>query len=284
MDAVVREEPVAEVAELVSVAKRPAVPVPAPDGDVVDSQHGQPSQGGEEKDDSEAAVGTTSPVIDSASHDRGDLDGESSGDDPPIKGLVEVSPNQRYLRFEERLSGDDEHSMQSSYKAFDTKNGIEVAWHIINLTSLKEKDERRATHCINAIQDLQYRNVISFLACWSAAASRTLNIITTNHSTLKEFISKVVTLRWRIVKKWCKQILHGLDALHGSTPEIIHRNLTCSHIYIDAGLGTTNIGDMWLAAILDENQSLSGLPLSGTSPAFMAPEVLERKKVSAKVI
>ena len=65
---------------------------------------------------------------------------ESSED--PLAGVVEISPNKRYIRFDvivaETING-----IQSSYKAFDTKNGIEVEWHRINLNALEEDEQSR---------------------------------------------------------------------------------------------------------------------------------------------
>ena len=122
------------------------------------------------------------------------------------------------------------------------------------------------------------------MACWFGKETRTLNIITTHLDTLQDFIGKVKTLRWRIIKKWAKQILRGLDHLHQQKPEIVHRNVTCSHVYIDGGLGTTNIGDLWLAAILVEDQDnpigLSDMmmqQLAQGSIAYIAPESFENE-------
>ena len=97
---------------------------------------------------------------------------------------------------------------------------------------------------------------MQYMSCWSNEEQNSLNIITTYLDSLKEFsLKKCSRLRWRIVKKWCKQILRGLEFLHNSTPVVVHRNLTCSHIYIDGGFGgqgSINLGDLWLSAILDE--------------------------------
>jgi WNK lysine deficient protein kinase len=103
------------------------------------------------------------------------------------------------------------------------------------------------------VKKIQNKYIIEYLACWFGKETRTLNIITTHLDTLQDFISKVKTLRWRIIKKWSKQILRGLDHLHQQKPEIIHRNVTSSHVYIDGGLGTLNIGDLWMATVLVED-------------------------------
>ena len=111
------------------------------------------------------------------------------------QGVVEISPNKRYIRFE----GDSpptSSSIQSSFKAFDTKNGIEIAWHKINLNSLEEFEQTRVAQCINIVKKIHSKYVIEYLDSWFSKESRTLNIITTQLETLREFISKVKTLRY----------------------------------------------------------------------------------------
>ena len=67
-------------------------------------------------------------------------DTEHGGD--PLAGVVEISPNKRYIRFD-IIVAQTINGIQSSYKAFDTKNGIEVEWHHINLNALEEDEQSR---------------------------------------------------------------------------------------------------------------------------------------------
>jgi len=70
------------------------------------------------------------------------------------------------------------------------------------------------------------------------------------------------------MKKWCKQILQGLDYLHRQcNPPIIHRDIKLDNIFFNGPTGQVKIGDLGLATIL------SNIPMSiiGT-PEFMAPE------------
>ena len=133
--------------------------------------------------------------------------------------------------------------------------------------------------CVNVVKKIQNKYISEYMSCWFGKETRTMNIITTHLDTLEDFIGKVKTLRWRIVKKWAKQILRGLDHLHQQKPEVVHRNVTCAHIYIDRGLGSINIGDLWLAAIIAEDQDNPiGLSdammqqLADGSIAYTAPE------------
>lgn len=69
-----------------------------------------------------------------------------------LAGVVEISPNKRYIRFEV-IVAQTVNGIQSSYKAFDTKNGIEVAWHHINLNALQESEQSRVTQVLRQISN-----------------------------------------------------------------------------------------------------------------------------------
>ena len=131
-----------------------------------------------------------------------------------------------------------------------------MSWHAIHLGILNHFEHDQVTRIVRFQKDIQHKNIIQYMSCWSNEEQNTLNIITTFFDSLKEFsLKKCSRLRWRIVKKWCKQILRGLEFLHNSSTVVVHRNLTCSHIYIDGGFGgdgSINLGDLWLSAILDE--------------------------------
>jgi hypothetical protein len=67
-------------------------------------------------------------------------DRERDGGDP----VVEISPNKRYIRFD-KIVAQTINGIQSSYKAFDTKIGMEVEWHHINLNALQESEQSRVS-------------------------------------------------------------------------------------------------------------------------------------------
>jgi WNK lysine deficient protein kinase len=43
------------------------------------------------------------------------------------------------------------------------------------------------------------------------------------NGSLKDFINKVELIRWKVVKRWVRQILRGLHYLHTRDTPIIHR-------------------------------------------------------------
>jgi len=47
-------------------------------------------------------------------------------------------------------------------------------------------------------------------------------------------------IRWNAVKRWCRQILRGLEFLHAN--HIIHRDIKCDNIFINGATGDLRIG------------------------------------------
>lgn len=56
----------------------------------------------------------------------------------------------------------------------------------------------------------------------------------------------------RALKKWSRQILEGLLYLHSHDPPVIHRDLKCDNIFVNGNQGEVKIGDLGLAAILEQ--------------------------------
>ena len=53
-----------------------------------------------------------------------------------LAGVVGMSPKQRYLRFEEELGKGS--SLHNSYRAFDTRNGIQVSWQLLVIMTMNK--------------------------------------------------------------------------------------------------------------------------------------------------
>jgi WNK lysine deficient protein kinase len=74
-----------------------------------------------------------------------------------------------------------------------------------------------------------------------------------------------------VIKRWCRGILNGLNYLHSQEPyPIIHRDLKCDNIFINASNGGCLIGDLGLAALYTDWKAT----VLGT-PEYMAPEVFD---------
>lgn len=86
-------------------------------------------------------------------------------------------------------------------------------------------------------------------------------------------MKKAKSVKLKVVKNWCAQILSGLAYLHTRTPPIIHRDIKCDNVLINGTSGIVKIGDLGLATNI-MNYTGTKLSVIGT-PEFMAPEYYE---------
>jgi serine/threonine protein kinase len=63
------------------------------------------------------------------------------------------------------------------------------------------------------------------------------------------YIQKLQIPNLKIVKRWTRQILKGLNYLHSRDPPIIHRDIKCDNIFINGAHGEVKIGDMGTAKV-----------------------------------
>lgn len=87
-------------------------------------------------------------------------------------------------------------------------------------------------------------------------------------------MKKAKSVKLRVIKNWCIQILEGLNYLHTRNPPIIHRDIKCDNLFINGNSGQVKIGDLGLATNIVSYASSNKLSIIGT-PEFMAPEYYE---------
>lgn len=192
--------------------------------------------------------------------------------------IVERSPGGRYVRFMEKLGSG---ASKDVYRAYDTEEGIEVAWNVVSLSGVPKSERNRIINEVKLLARLHHRNIISFHGSWVNRERQEVNFVTEilSSGTLKSFINKVQVIRWKIAKRWAVQILHGLEYLHAQEPPVIHRDLKCENIFINGTSGDLRIGDLGLSTVHRNGKLLSVL---GT-PEFMAPDMYEDKPYDEKV-
>ena len=160
------------------------------------------------------------------------------------------------------------------FKAFDTREGQEVAWNIVEFNSVDMDAEakQQLMEEIRVLRSLSHKNIMTFIDFWVNPITQTLNFITELFvsGTLRQFRkrqgSRAINLG--IIIRWAYQILEGLIYLHAHVPPIIHRDLKCDNIFFNSNSGTIKIGDLGLAT------AQHGMAVVGT-PEFMAPEIYE---------
>jgi len=192
--------------------------------------------------------------------------------------IVERSPGGRYVRFMEKLGSG---ASKDVYRAYDTTEGIEVAWNVVNLAGVPKAERNRIVNEVRLLERLHHHNIISFHGSWVNRERQEVNFVTEilSSGTLKSFIDKVQVIRWKIAKRWARQILAGLAYLHEQDPPVIHRDLKCDNIFINGTSGDLRIGDLGLSTVHRNGKVLSVL---GT-PEFMAPDLYEETCYDEKV-
>ena len=273
-----KSDEAAEASEIASVASAAATVVRTNAEDPQRIQQQQPQQ-------QRLSVGgaTAPPSLENHTIDNED-DDDDDGLDEFIKSphgqnaIVERSPGGRYVRFMEKLGSG---ASKDVYRAYDTQEGIEVAWNVVSLSGVPKTERNRIVNEVRLLERLHHHNIISFHGSWVNRERQEVHFVTEilSSGTLKSFINKVQVIRWKIAKRWAVQILKGLEYLHSQDPPVIHRDLKCDNIFINGTSGDLRIGDLGLSTVHRNGRVLSVL---GT-PEFMAPDMYEDTSYDQKV-
>lgn len=208
-------------------------------------------------------------MVDSSSNVDESLPGQKAipsieQEKPSTPVIVECSPNSRYAKFSSVLG-------KGSYKvvwhAIDRDEGVEVAWNCVKTTKSNFAELSRE---IEILSRVRHPNIITFHDSWYSENEFVFITELMTSGTLREYIKKIQPPNTKIVKRWCSQILRGLQYLHSHDPPIIHRDLKCDNIFINGSHGEVKIGDMGTAKMkLGKKYTVIG------TPEFMAPEMYD---------
>ncbi|KAI9205115.1 kinase-like domain-containing protein [Polychytrium aggregatum] len=195
----------------------------------------------------------------------------SSGDHPPPLNLdsvservIELSPNNRYAKLNHLLGTG---AFKVVHKAIDREEGIEVAWNACPTTKAEFNE---LSEEIEILKMVRHPNIIQFYDCWYNNTEFVFVTELMTSGTLREYIRRLSIPNVRVVKRWCRQILRGLQYLHSHNPPIIHRDIKCDNIFINGSHGEVKIGDMGTAKMKwGKKYTVIG------TPEFMAPEMYD---------
>ena len=135
-----------------------------------------------------------------------------------------------------------------------------------NINSMVEK--------LKNIVNLKHPNLLDYISVWYNEKKNRIIIITEllQGGNLQEYRKYQKKLKVKLVKKWIKQILTGLDYLHNNN--YIHHDIKSQNILIDRISGNLKLGDLLCAEKLGDKNYFN--KYIGTEE-FMAPEVKEGK-------
>ncbi|KAF8706980.1 hypothetical protein HU200_030506 [Digitaria exilis] len=180
-----------------------------------------------------------------------------------------------WMQFDELLG---KGAMKSVYRGFDEERGVEVAWNQASLSDVLRSPDavQRMYSEVQLLSTLRHDAIIGFHSSWVDVHRRTFNFITELFSsgTLRSYRLRYPRVSLRAIKSWARQILGGLEYLHGHDPPVIHRDLKCDNLFVNGHQGQVKIGDLGLAAVLRDQQAAHSV--IGT-PEFMAPEMYDEE-------
>ena len=109
--------------------------------------------------------------------------------------------------------------LMRSYRAVDKDTMFEVAWHELPLGKAEQVDDRAAEAPVP-----EHENLLKVVAKWEEPGPpKKLVVITemVDAGTLQLHIERIKDdVRVNVVKKWCRQILSGLQHLHVTTGRV----------------------------------------------------------------
>mmetsp|Transcript_6760 Transcript_6760/g.18124 ORF Transcript_6760/g.18124 Transcript_6760/m.18124 type:complete len:443 (-) Transcript_6760:1802-3130(-) len=181
--------------------------------------------------------------------------------------VVEQDPEGRYYRYRETVGRG---RFKQVWKAFDTLQGIDVAWSKISADSgFLHFSEEQLGAVVADIQkglELEHPNIIKCYKCWTDNGS--INLITElfTSGNLRQYRNLHKHLDLKAVKRMARQILRGLEYLHSMQPPVTHGDLRCDKIYVNGHSGEIKIGDLGLATLLPYRWQEEQLPPSAPSP------------------
>mmetsp|Transcript_26060 Transcript_26060/g.56683 ORF Transcript_26060/g.56683 Transcript_26060/m.56683 type:complete len:235 (-) Transcript_26060:5978-6682(-) len=73
--------------------------------------------------------------------------------------IVEMSPSQRYVRFNDLLG---EGAFKKVYRAYDTTQGVEVAWNTVKVSGMSASARQRVVQEMKILQELNHPSIIHF--------------------------------------------------------------------------------------------------------------------------
>lgn len=173
--------------------------------------------------------------------------------------------------FEEIGSG----SFGTVYSGFDSEKGRPMAVKQVVLRENSKGDNQLDTlfREIECLSRLNHKNIVAYYGCDKVDDKLYIFLEYVGGGSLESALKEYGGLSEKIVKKYTKQILDGLEYLHSQ--KIIHRDIKAANILVNKGVcKLTDFGASKM--ILGDINSEKFKSFIGT-PYWMAPEVITQK-------
>eukprot|EP00298_Acanthocystis_sp_HF-20_P008405 c17661_g1_i2.p1 GENE.c17661_g1_i2~~c17661_g1_i2.p1 ORF type:complete len:387 (-),score=124.46 c17661_g1_i2:34-1194(-) len=159
------------------------------------------------------------------------------------------------------------------YRGFNMQDGVEVLWHTINIESLSDAEKQEIQSKFERIIQLKHNNIVSILTFWLDDNGTELHFITElmSSGSLNDFMTRPGKLGRNTLKRWCIQILLGLNYLHSQNPPIVHGKIICQNIFFNGSTGQIKIACWDLALQFRDLRS----PNIIEHPEILGPEMFE---------
>lgn len=155
---------------------------------------------------------------------------------------AERSPDNRYHRSTELVG---KGRFKKVYKAFDSQNGIDVAWSKISAdaNNLSPEQLSNIANDIRTGLKLDHPNIIKCFQCWEDEEAGCINLITElfTSGNLRQYRTLHRNVDPKASKRMARQILKGLQYLHSMQPPIAHGDLRCDKIYVNGHSGEIKV-------------------------------------------
>ena len=146
---------------------------------------------------------------------------------------VEDSPAPYEGRFGRYASLLGEGSVKRVFRALDRNHGKLVAWNEVDISHVPEEARPRLFYEVELLRRVEHPNIIHFYGSWATPEKVVFITEVVESGDLTRFYS-THSVKLRVVKKWCRQILSALKYLHSFSPPIIHRDIKCENMLYNA--------------------------------------------------
>ena len=167
------------------------------------------------------------------------------------------------------------------YECLDIDSGQLYALKHIALSGQQEKIQKAVTNLkreITNLRGLNHKNIVRYIQAEIAENHSGVDIILefVPGGSLRQLLNKFSCFGEPIARKYVKQLLEGLDYLHGLG--IIHRDLKCANLLscTDGSIKITDFGASKRLVNSQVNEDYEVCKSLKGSPYWMAPEVARR--------